>query len=288
VAGLPAIASLLVAAAVAAQTSLAARPSPTPRSERITMQALHQFGGVPPGWVLEPPPGDARNGRKLYEQFGCHTCHAVRDSGLPPPVGPGPELTGMGGHHPPAYFAESMLNPDAVIVDGPNCSGADGRSNMPRYPDMTVAQLADLVAYLVSLNDGTGHSMASIAGRPAVDEADLPAAPPANGRRFLVQAYNVKPGQLGAFQDWFRREGAARFLALRGLVAIDTWVDRSGDNPRLISVFTFADEESFLAFTTDAEAQRVAERFDEFAGAHGHGVLPSAPLYRSEALSAHR
>jgi hypothetical protein len=57
----------------------------------------------------------------------------------------------MGGHHPAEYLAESIVNPSAVLVDGPGYIGGDGRSVMPPSPDMTIAQLINLVAYLKSL-----------------------------------------------------------------------------------------------------------------------------------------
>lgn len=277
----------LLAARSARPQAAAVEPAgtPTPRSVRITMDTLHQLGGVPPGWMLEPPPGDAARGRQLFEQLGCHTCHVVQGAGLPPPLGAGPELSGMGSHHPAAYFTESILNPDAVIVDGTGFVGADGRSNMPRYPEMTVAELADLVAFVRGLTEGGMHH-AMPSAPTAVAEADVPPAPQTAAQRFLVQAYNVKPGRLADLEDWFRREGAARFLALPGLLAIDTYVDRSSGGPRLITVLSFKDEESFIAFTNDATAQSVADRFDEFVGPHDHGVWPGAPLFRVDALSA--
>ena len=58
----------------------------------------------------------------------------------------------MGEHHPAGYLAESILNPNAVIVKGPGYIGPDGRSTMPDYRDaLSVADLIDLVAYLRSL-----------------------------------------------------------------------------------------------------------------------------------------
>src|SRR5262245_18995925 len=121
----------------AARAVAASRPGP-----RIGMDALHQSGGVPPNWRFTRPPGDAAAGRAAFEQFGCQNCHAVKGEPFSQPTTPGPELTGMGTHHPPEYFAEAILNPDAVPVDGPGWIGADGRSTMPAYLDMTVAQLA--------------------------------------------------------------------------------------------------------------------------------------------------
>jgi hypothetical protein len=67
----------------------------------------------------------------------------------------GPELTGMGGHHPAEYFAQSIVDPNAVIVSGTGFVGSDGRSVMPDYRDsLTFTELVDLVAYLKSLGGG--------------------------------------------------------------------------------------------------------------------------------------
>ena len=39
----------------------------------ISMQALHEAGGVPPGWQLALQPGDIQGGRQLFVEQGCHT-----------------------------------------------------------------------------------------------------------------------------------------------------------------------------------------------------------------------
>ena len=66
--------------------------------------------------------------------------------------GVGPDLTRMGAMHPPEYFAESIINPNAVLTEGPGYVGEDGRSKMPSYSEiLTIEQLIDLVAYLKSL-----------------------------------------------------------------------------------------------------------------------------------------
>jgi len=58
----------------------------------------------------------------------------------------------MGDHHPAEYFAESILNPNAVITTEPGYTGADGLSIMPDYREsLSAADLIDLVAYLKSL-----------------------------------------------------------------------------------------------------------------------------------------
>jgi putative copper resistance protein D len=116
---------------------------------RATMEELHAAGGVPRGWTFQLPSGDARRGRDVFARLECFRCHRLRGEAYPPPSGPGPELTGIGGHHPGGYIAESILNPNAVIVEGPGYTGPDGRSTMPDYRDtLSVADLLDLVAYL--------------------------------------------------------------------------------------------------------------------------------------------
>jgi putative copper export protein/mono/diheme cytochrome c family protein len=123
-------------------------------SVRVTMDALHAAGGVPRGWLFAPPSGDARHGRAVFVRLQCYACHVVASEDFPQPTASGPELTVMGGHHPAGYLVESVLNPNAVIVEGPGYVGPDGRSTMPDYRDsLTVAELIDLVAYLRSLHD---------------------------------------------------------------------------------------------------------------------------------------
>ncbi len=133
-------------------TLLSAQTAP----RHSTMEQLHQGGGVPPGWRFTLPPGDAMRGKALFATLECYRCHVVAGAGFPTPGGDathtGPELTGMGAHHPAEYFAESIIDPNAVVLAGPGFTGPDGRSIMPSYADsLTVAQLQDLVAYLASL-----------------------------------------------------------------------------------------------------------------------------------------
>jgi len=282
------VAAALVPAAASnagAQTS----GEPTPASVRITMDTLHLLGGVPPGWMLSPPSGDRERGRALFERLGCFTCHAVRGESFAAPSGAGPELTGMGAHHPAAYFVESIVNPDAVVVDGPGYVSPDGRSTMPTYPEMTLVQLADLVAYLRDLRSGeNAHLAASTPAAVPLAESDLPAPPEAGRRRYLVQVYAVKSGKLQEFEQWFASEGRAQFLAEPGVVAVDTYVDRTRSAPRLVTVLTFEDDAAFLRFTSSDSADRVSRRFDDFIGPHGHDIHLLAPIYAVESLSARR
>ena len=146
-------------------TPAPAPPKPAgdgPRPVRIGMDELHEAGGVPPGWRFAWPAGDARQGREAFVKLECYQCHEVKGESFPSvtpdPARRGPAMTGMGSHHPAEYFAESILNPNAVIVTGPGHTGDDGLSIMPDYRDsLTLAETIDLVAYIRSLTGG-GHA----------------------------------------------------------------------------------------------------------------------------------
>src|SRR5919106_4189164 len=125
----------------------------------IGADELHRAGGVPPGWRFAWPDGDARKGREAFAKLECYQYHEVKGESFPPvapdPTRRGPALTGMGDHHPAEYFAESILNPNAVIVTGPGHTGPDGLSIMPDFRDsLTLAETIDLVAYIRSLGGG--------------------------------------------------------------------------------------------------------------------------------------
>ncbi len=148
-----------------APTTTAPKSAATTPTEprRATMQELHEMGGVPRGWKFTlPPGGDAAHGRELFVNLECYKCHNVRGESFPDVTGDekyvGPELSGMGGHHPAEYFAESVLSPNAVIVTGKGYTGPDGLSIMPSFADsVSVTELLDLVAYMKSLTSGGDH-----------------------------------------------------------------------------------------------------------------------------------
>lgn len=139
--------------------------SSTPKAPiRISEEALHKQGGVPRGWRFTLPVGDPNAGREVFAKLECYKCHEVKGHGFPEVSRAaserGPELTGMGSHHPAEYFAESIINPNAVIITEKGYTGADGLSIMPDYRDsLTVAELIDLVAFLKSLDGERGHAM---------------------------------------------------------------------------------------------------------------------------------
>jgi mono/diheme cytochrome c family protein len=258
---------------------------------RMTMAALHAAGGVPPGWQLTPAAGDVERGRRVFAEQGCASCHRVDGESFPDAIDDesrGPDLTGMGAHHPPAYFVEAILSPSAILVEGPGWVSEGGRSTMPAYPHMTVAELTDVVAYLSSLTTGGTHDheamMAAVAAMRASQLAPRPAPPPSAARSFFVMRYDVLPGRLEDFERWFAAEGRAAFLSYDGVVSVDTWVD--GGKPGVVTVIAFRDDQALTAFLNDPSAETLGLAFDEFVGPHGHLTHRVPPVYRAPTLSA--
>ena len=258
---------------------------------RITMDELHRLGGVPTGWRLTPPPGDVAAGRQAFVDLGCHSCHRVAGeqfSAKETPGQVGPELTGMGAHHPPAYFAEAIMSPDAVLIEGPGYIGPDGHSVMPDYPELTLAQLGDLVAYLSSLRTGDPHA-GHVMGTPPILPANLEphaAPPPHPGQAFIAQSYEILPGRLAAFERWFADGGAERLLALDGVVAVDTYADFTHAEKPYTTVVSFRDAAAMQRFQSDRAAETVGGEFDAFVGSHTHLFTTALPVYRVPSLSA--
>lgn len=280
---------LLVACGGQPPEQTRARPPALPpdvKPVRITMDMLHQAGGVPPGWRFTLPQGDVAAGRQSFVDLGCHSCHAVAGEAFSPANDPshvGPELSGMGSHHPALYFVESILTPDAVLIDGPGYITDDDRSRMPAYPDLTVTQLADLVAYLQSLTTG-GSEYAPPA--PTLASAPRPAPPASAATIFFVQVYDVQRDRLATFQDWFAREGGPALRAVDGFLAIDTYVDNTRPGPALVTIMSFRDDAALARFLQEPAGAALKQRWDEFIGPHGHQMFRIPPVYRVASLSA--
>jgi hypothetical protein len=146
-------------------------------SVRVTSEELHRGGGVPPGWKFRVPAGDPAQGKQLFATLECYACHEVTGAGFPPKANDksGPNLTRMGGHHPAEYFAESILDPNAVIIEAPGFYGKDGRSTMPSYNDsLTLEQWIHLVAYLKSLTGADPHAGHHAGHQPPAKEPAEP------------------------------------------------------------------------------------------------------------------
>jgi uncharacterized protein involved in high-affinity Fe2+ transport len=174
------------------------------RSVRIGMEELHRAGGVPPGWRFSWPAGDPQKGREVFVKLECYQCHEVKGESFPPveqdPTRRGPALAGVGDHHPAEYFAESVINPNAVIVTGPGHTGPDGLSIMPDFRDsLTLAETIDLVAYIRSL---TGDEAPEHAHHDA--ERERVVGP------YRVRVLYAAPGEHGAHRHEHSGQGQSK------------------------------------------------------------------------------
>jgi DMSO reductase family type II enzyme heme b subunit len=126
--------------------------------------------------------GDPVRGKQLVQAM-CAACHAVGDRRVAPP-GMAPDLTGIGAIATPAYLRQSIVDPSAVVVPGPDpaqhqdrAAKAPGRtgaypasgafawfrrdaagkkiSRMPAYAGLPPPDVLAMVAYLSSLGAGT-------------------------------------------------------------------------------------------------------------------------------------
>jgi len=113
------------------------------------------------------PPRPCRSGRAR------EACHEVRGEQFPHPVESAPELSQMGPMHPVEYFAESIMNPNAVI--GKKYQEPNGSSPMTNFTEkMTVRELIDVSAYIASLKPKSASKMvrAQSRGRRARERPD--------------------------------------------------------------------------------------------------------------------
>ena len=124
--------------------------------------------GTPKGWRFAWPKGDPAKGRAVFQKLECYSCHEVRGERFPAPTEAGragPELSMMAALHPPEYFAESIINPGAVIERDRGYAAPDGSSKMPSYAEaLTIQETIDLVAYLRQLRPPAGKPAAAPAG----------------------------------------------------------------------------------------------------------------------------
>jgi mono/diheme cytochrome c family protein len=128
------------------------------RQEPSKKETGHIEHGTPEDWRFTWPQGDPAKGREVFVKLECYSCHEVKGEKFSAPRGEiGPELSMMGPLHKGEYFAEAIINPNAVIQKGQGYEAADGASKMPSYNDLvTVQEVIDLVAYLKSLQPTVG------------------------------------------------------------------------------------------------------------------------------------
>ena len=118
----------------------------------------------PQNWRFTMPKGDLDKGRAVFEKFECYYCHEVRGEQFPEPTESAPELSQMGPMHPVEFFAESIMNPNAVVPK--DYREPDGSSPMTNFTSkMTVQELIDVSAYVASLRPKDAPKTISAAGK---------------------------------------------------------------------------------------------------------------------------
>lgn len=132
------------------------------RSPRPATVAEHHH---PQNWRFTLPRGDAAKGRAVFIKYECYSCHEVRGEEFPEPFEEAaPELSQMGPAHPIEFFAESIINPNAVVPKAYQKS--DGTSPMRDFTDqMTLRELIDVSAYIASLKPPTPAKLISGTGK---------------------------------------------------------------------------------------------------------------------------
>jgi putative heme-binding domain-containing protein len=104
---------------------------------------LAQRGG-PPAPVAPPPPGDAANGKAIFEGKGqCANCHRIHGNGSRY----GPDLSEIGARRPDQLQA-SILDPDAEILPANRTYRVVERNGA-----VTVGRLLNLDTFTVQLMD---------------------------------------------------------------------------------------------------------------------------------------
>jgi mono/diheme cytochrome c family protein len=145
----------LVGGRLAGRAAAQSAPGGPGRATAPGVPAPPHVHGTPKGWRFTLPRGDPAKGRDVFQKLECYSCHEVRGERFPPPSNPGragPELSMMGPLHPPEFFAESIINPSAVVERNRGYVAPDGSSKMPSYGEsLTVQETIDLVAYLRQL-----------------------------------------------------------------------------------------------------------------------------------------
>ncbi len=178
---------------------------PPVKGARAAAAAEHHH---PQNWRFTLPRGDAARGRAVFSRYECYSCHQVRGDDFPEPTESAPELSQMGPLHPAEFFAESIVNPNAVVSK--EYRNSDGTSPMTDFTEkMTLREWIDVSAYVASLKPPAAAKSIHGVGKIV---ALMPQA------REIVIDHERIPDVMDAMTMGYKVESAA---ALKGL--------RSGD-----------------------------------------------------------
>ncbi len=89
-----------------------------------------------------PPPAVPQSPEDVIAKYGCAACHSI----LASEATLGPDLHDIAARQSAVEIRESIINPAAVVGDGFIVM-------MPEFPDMTIAELEMIVAYLTATAD---------------------------------------------------------------------------------------------------------------------------------------
>jgi len=119
----------------------------------------------PANWRFTLPKGDSIKGRAVFVKYQCYDCHQVRGEDFPEPFEEeAPELSQMGPEHPIEFFAESIINPNAVVPKA--YQRPDGTSPMRDFTEqMTLRELIDVSSYIASLKPPTSTKFVNGIGK---------------------------------------------------------------------------------------------------------------------------
>ena len=105
-----------------------------------------------PNWHFTIPRGEAAKGRAVFEKFECYNCHKINGENFPDPVDyDGPELSQMAPLHPLEFFAESIINPNAVVAKEERDFDGGSPMSQDHLETMTLREFIDLTSYVASL-----------------------------------------------------------------------------------------------------------------------------------------
>ncbi len=109
---------------------------------------------VPQGWTFSFPEGDSRDGKTVFMNMECYSCHAIAIPGEKLPTGSGnigPALSPGYSKLPAAYLAEAIIKAHTIVA-APGYEPKAGQAGMGKYNHfLTVQELIDLVAFLKQL-----------------------------------------------------------------------------------------------------------------------------------------
>jgi mono/diheme cytochrome c family protein len=134
------------------------RPSFTGRELEDLIAFLRSTMGVPPDESTHVLPGRAEAGRELFSGKACATCHGPQGRG-----GVGPALAGRGSPEGMIDFAARMWNKAPAMIREMSARGVS-------VPELSAAEMADIVAYLYAMGYFAGSGDADRGSRVVVEK----------------------------------------------------------------------------------------------------------------------